>query len=182
MSLKSLPPQLPTPLSPRDRTLSLPPMQPSFKPSIARNWRKIPDTCTRGGTLIFGGVFSSFSRPSDIKNMFTTLGLRWESGDYHRTTCTVNPAMAQVNIRDLVQSYSQKALHLKNVRSSDAIYLPSSDSRIQSMVFAPDQVDDHSQTPAAFGPAGRGKVGYLGDVNAEDGTTNVLLAMCGVHG
>lgn len=79
----------------------------------------------------------------------------------------------------LVPRYSQKAVYLKNVARADAMYLPAPSSRIQSMVFAWDPVDDLTQTPAAFGRCGNGLLGFVGDVNAETGTDKVVLAMCG---
>ncbi|KAK4543012.1 hypothetical protein LTR36_006010 [Oleoguttula mirabilis] len=133
-----------------------------------------------GGTLLFMGSFPSFTRPSDVKTLFDALGLPWESGDYYRTTFTVNLGMSHFSTAGLTPSYSQKALHLANVAIGDAVYLPSDSSRTQSMVFAPERVGDLTQTPAAFGQAGRGKVGYIGDVNAEAETTAVVLAMCGI--
>ncbi|KAK3654134.1 hypothetical protein LTR56_004188 [Elasticomyces elasticus] len=141
--------------------------------------RKAYDYATNGGTLIFMGHFSSFARPPAIKTMFNAFGLPWESGDYHRTTFDVNAAMTRFDTASLVPSYSQKALHLQHVAREDAIYLPTSSSQTQSMVFAPQSVN-LAQSPAVLGVCGRGKVGYLGDVNAEEGTTKVVLAMCGI--
>lgn len=36
------------------------------------------------------------------------------------------------------------------------------------------------QAAAAMAPLGAGKLGYVGDVNAEEGTDAVILAMCGL--
>ncbi|KAK0270633.1 hypothetical protein LTR35_010841 [Friedmanniomyces endolithicus] len=67
------------------------------------------------------------------------------------------------------------------VEPGDAVYWPTSASRTQSMVFAPQAVDT-AQTPAVLGACGRGKVGYTGDVNHEEPTNWVVLAMCGLAG
>ncbi|KAK0950160.1 hypothetical protein LTR91_025874 [Friedmanniomyces endolithicus] len=112
-----------------------------------------------GSTLIFMALFSSFARPPNIKTPFQAFGLPW----------------------GLVPSYSQKALHLANVERGDVVYLPSAASRTRSMVFAPHAVDT-AQTPAVLGACGRGKVGYTGDVNHEEPTNLVVLAMCGLLG
>ncbi len=134
-----------------------------------------------GGTLIFGLHFPSFTRPPDMKTMFADFDLPWEAGDYHRTEFNVNGSeMRWFDTAKLVPRYSQKALHCKGVQKSDAVYLPDSSSRMQSMVFAPDPVDDLTQTPAAFTRCGEGRIGYLGDVNAEAETEKVVLAMCGL--
>ena len=133
-----------------------------------------------GATLVFGLHFPSFSRPSDIKDLFKAFHLPWESGDYHRTDFDVNASMQLIGTTSLVPRYSQKALHVKNVKREDAVYLPSASSRIQSRVFAPEAVGDLTQTPAALTKCGSGRVGYLGDVNAEVETDKVVLAMCGL--
>ncbi|KAK0258549.1 hypothetical protein B0A54_06104 [Friedmanniomyces endolithicus] len=134
-----------------------------------------------GGTLILMALFSSFARPPNIKTLFQAFGLPWVSGDYHRTEFHVNTAATHVRTEGLVPSYSQKALHLAHVEPGDAVYLPSAASRTQSMVFAPHTVDT-AQTPAVLGTCGRGKVGYTGDVNHEEPTNLVVLAMCGLTG
>ncbi|KAK5701099.1 hypothetical protein LTR17_022896 [Elasticomyces elasticus] len=103
-----------------------------------------------GGTLVFMGDFASSARSSDIETLFDTLGLPWASGDYHRTTSNVN----------------RNALHLQNVASNDAVYLPSG-APTQSIVFESRAVDT-TQSPTVYGATGGGKVGYIGDANAED--------------
>jgi hypothetical protein len=108
------------------------------------------------------------------------LDLPWASGDYHRTTFALNPAMTHFETGGMASSYSQKALHVKNVQRGDAVYLPSDESRTESAVFPSRPVGDRTQAPAAFAPVGEGKVGYVGDVNNESGTTAVVLRMCGI--
>ena len=133
-----------------------------------------------GGTLVFMGLFSSFVRPTDMELLFSKFDLPWAVGDYHRTTCALNPAMALLDTNGMASSYSQKAVHVKNVQHSNAVYLPSSESRIESAVFAPSLVGDRTQAPAAFARVGEGNVGFVGDVNNEDDTPAVVLRMCGL--
>lgn len=133
-----------------------------------------------GGVLIFMGIFSSFARPPDIKTLFSSLDLPWKSGSYHRSTFKLNSEMTHFDKSVLAASYSQKALHLANVNFDDAVYLPTNDSVVESMVFQPRPVNDQTETPAAFTKVGEGKIGYVGDVNNEDGTTPLILGMCGL--
>lgn len=133
-----------------------------------------------GGTLVFMGLFSGFSRPPNMRVLFAKFDLPWSAGDYHRTTCALNPAVTLLDTRGMASSYSQKALHLAGVPRSDAVYLPSDDSRIESAVFSPLPVDDRTQTPAAFASLGAGRIGYVGDVNNERETMTVVLRMCGL--
>ena len=135
-----------------------------------------------GGTVIFCCLFSSFCRPNDVARLFTAFDLKWKSGDYHRTSFTINGAFrsavdAQL-FPDLETIHSVKALHLKHVPCNARVYAPTSGSRTQSHVFPPDPVDQ-SQSPAVFTRCGRGFIGYLGDVNNEVGTQTLLFAMIG---
>lgn len=130
-----------------------------------------------GGRVIFMGTFSGFARPLDIGLLFSLFGLPWKSGDYHRADFQLNPDVTDIDITGLSAGYSQKALHLQDVRTSDAVYLSSGVS--YSPVFGANAVDA-SQSPAVFGSCREGKVGYVGDVNNEQATTPVVLAMCGL--
>jgi hypothetical protein len=135
-----------------------------------------------GGTLIFGLGFPSFTKPSEYKDLFKALSLPWEAGEYFRSVFDLNGAAEQIGTVSLPPRYSQKALHLKNVEKKHAVYLPSASSHIQSAVFPPDPIADLTQTPTAFRQYGSGKLGYLGDVNMEEETHQVVLAMCGLIG
>jgi hypothetical protein len=132
-----------------------------------------------GGTLIFMGVFSGFTRPSDMQLLFSKFDLPWAAGDYHRETCVFNPAMMLLDISGMAASYSQKALHVKNVQRGDAVYLPQAWSESASALFPPRSANGLTQAPAAFARVGTGKVGYVGDVNNENDTHTVVLRMCG---
>ena len=126
-----------------------------------------------GGTVIFGCLFSSFVRPSDLGDLFQKFDLGWKSGDYHRTTFILNEAMkpifGQQAYKTLEKSYSMKCLHLQNTPASARVYVPTESSR------AVDQL----QCPAVFHKYGEGFVGYIGDVNNEEGSEALTLAMLG---
>ncbi|CAK3961452.1 Hypothetical predicted protein [Lecanosticta acicola] len=135
-----------------------------------------------GGTIVFGGRIGGRTRSSDINELFADLSLPWLSGSYYRTDFDLNPSMTQINTSRLAHRFSQKAMQLSDVQQNDKIYVPAPSARLQSLVFPAVEIEDHSETPAAFGSCGLGKVGYLGDVNAEPETAEVLLAMCGLSG
>lgn len=120
-----------------------------------------------GGTLILGIGFPCFTRPSEVKDLFSAFPLPYEAGDYHRTNFDFNGGPDNIGAVSLPQRYSQKALHLKNVEKKHAVYVPTCSSRIQSMVFGPARVEDLTQTPTTFQTYGSDKLGYLGDVNME---------------
>ncbi|KAH9946733.1 hypothetical protein B0H21DRAFT_387638 [Amylocystis lapponica] len=121
-----------------------------------------------GGILVFACQFSSFVSPPDLGVLFKrSWNVPWVSGSYHRTDFEVNPAVASLGVGSLVPQYSMKALHLKNVAKKAMVYLPTLAS-----------CEDRSETPAAFASISKGKLGYVGDVNSETGTTRLILAMC----
>jgi hypothetical protein len=133
-----------------------------------------------GGTAVIGGLFSGFVQPLDLGDWFRSQwGLLWQYAEYHRTTVHLNPHAQRVPQLGLPAAYSQKAVFLKNVGSNASWYLPLDDSMTESHAFPPQSVDDR-QTPVAFTALGYGWLGYIGDVNAEQGSDAVVLAMCGL--
>ncbi len=143
---------------------------------------KLKDYVYGGGTAILGCTFSSFIGPSDMDAFFQThFRLPWKFGDYHRTTVHLNQQAAS-NLRNTVHlkpAYSQKAVFLKNVEPLAALYTPSTDSQTESFVFPTEPVQDRQQTPVAWVEIGDGRLGYIRDVNTEEGSDKVVLAMCG---
>ena len=143
---------------------------------------KLIDYVKGGGTLVLGGSFSTFFPVGKFDSFFEKIwGVPWQHGSYHRTTFKVNPAneLAKKN-PSLLSSYSMKALHVKNASGNDTIYKPTSQSRVESLVFAPDRITDLAESPAVYTSIGKGHLGYVGDVNWEDGSTKVILAMLGL--
>lgn len=133
-----------------------------------------------GGTLILMGTFSSLIRPNDLDDLFQRAGLPWTHADYLRTTVHRNNSSGARQLISLFSCYSQKAVFLANVTVGDAWYLPNDASRTESLVFQSEQIQIVQQTPIAFTSMGNGKLGYVGDVNGEEGSDAVVLAMCGL--
>ncbi|KAI4216994.1 MAG: hypothetical protein LQ349_009084 [Xanthoria aureola] len=77
---------------------------------------------------------------------------------------------------ELEREYSMKAVHLKNTPADSRVYVPLEQSRTESRVFPPTAVDQE-QTPAAFSQYGSGWIGYIGDVNNEEGSRSLLMAL-----
>ncbi|KAF5386644.1 hypothetical protein D9615_002037 [Tricholomella constricta] len=138
-----------------------------------------------GGSVVVGGFFSTFVNGLQMNAFFkNSWGLTWKGGSYHRTTFSLNASHELVakNPAVLAASYSMKALHLGGISPTDAVYLPSDNARLQSRVFNAVPITDHSESPVVQRRIGDGHFGYIGDVNAEKDTTNVLLAMLGLLG
>lgn len=127
------------------------------------------------------GTFQQLRQACESGQIFQEyLGLPWKAGDYHRTDFFLNRRVRKLARVSMPTAYSQRALHLKGVRNSAAVYLPAETSRTQSLVFAPSAIDDLSQTPIAFAAVQDGWVRYVGDVNNELGSQTAILAMCGL--
>ena len=144
----------------------------------------------QGGTVLFCGTFSSFISPTNFNLYFESeWQLPWRFGDYHRTTFTLNPGFSLVggdnngsqnNLQTSVleRAYSQKAVHIQGAARNTMLYIPTEDSQIESLVWAPRPVDHLTQSPTVFQTYGEGHVGFLGDVNSEMGTINAVFALC----
>ncbi|TID27705.1 hypothetical protein E6O75_ATG00472 [Venturia nashicola] len=131
-----------------------------------------------GGIAVFMANFSSFINLDDMDKLWKHhWGLDWKVGAYHRTEVHLNRATPSLSPNSLEPSYSQKAVFLEGVAPENALYLPSPQSRTQSLVFSPEPVKQ-DQTPAAFIKRGDGWLGYLGDVNNEAGTQKVVMEIC----
>ncbi|KAF9927111.1 hypothetical protein BGZ67_007669 [Mortierella alpina] len=149
-------------------------------PTNSAVWEAVLAYVRRGGTAIVMGLFPSFVEPDSIKPFFSRAGLPWSAGPCHRTTLALNPAAVdEANARKLPQRYSQKAVFVKNVAQENIWYQTDDNSVVQSAVFAPTSANATGQTAVAMATVGSGKLGYVGDVNAEDGSNAVVLAMCG---
>ncbi|KAK8110170.1 uncharacterized protein PG998_006627 [Apiospora kogelbergensis] len=157
-----------------------------------------------GGTVVYSFCFATSIRPGVMGQHWDhTWKLPWKAGQYHRTTfefnetaiCTVmtlgknssSSSVFDAEIQEcmLLPQYSQKAVHLSQVYPENRWYMPTSHSRLESLIPAPDlisRITNLSETPVAFARVGDGYVGYTGDVNQETGTNLVLLRMFNLDG
>ncbi|TFA99286.1 Ribonuclease H1 [Trichoderma ghanense] len=144
-------------------------------------WDAVLKYVQHGGTAVCMGHFSCFTSPPSIKPFFTKAGLDWSSGSYHRTTLVLNLQAVGVSLASrLLPKYSQKAVFLKHARPSDAWYVTNENSFLESLVFSAENVHKPGESPVLLARVGKGKLGYIGDVNGEEGSEAVVLAMCGL--
>jgi MYND finger len=141
---------------------------------------QITEYAKAGGTVILCGAFSSeINDPNFAKYFSTAWSLPWKMGTYVRTTFSLNPRRhSKLHNTKLSQRYCVKAVHVKDAIPQSHVYVTTPDSRVQSHVFAPVSAHEIGQSPVLFTPIGKGFLGYIGDVNSEDETTDVILAMC----
>ncbi|KAL8366642.1 hypothetical protein RB595_010482 [Gaeumannomyces hyphopodioides] len=147
----------------------------------ARVWEAVLQHVRQGGTSVIMGHFSSFVQPAAVKPFFAKAGLPWETGSYHRTTLVLDRGVVGNDLAaKLPQQFSQKAVFVKNVAPADTWYHTDESSVVESRVFAPTSANIAGEAAVALANIGRGKLGYIGDVNAEEGSVAVILAMCGL--
>jgi hypothetical protein len=135
-----------------------------------------------GGLVIIGLHFPNFVHMEAFDNFFDRLGLPWRRGDYYRTTFGFNPSctLPAGVIRDSMPApYSMKVLHVKNARQHEKIFVPISDATTQSHVFSPELADE-SQAAVVGAKVGNGFLVYVGDVNGERGSDQIILSLCGL--
>ncbi|GKZ21579.1 hypothetical protein AbraIFM66951_005215 [Aspergillus brasiliensis] len=142
---------------------------------------KIKAYIENGGLVIAGLHFPNFSPKDKFRRFFRSFGLPWSDGDYCRTTFQLNPSgllPETIDTSSLPQPYSMKVLHIKDARSQEKLYVPIEGALTQSHVLPPTPVN---QTQAAVVGAklGRGYLSYCGDVNAENGSDQLMLSLCG---
>ncbi|KAH7010666.1 uncharacterized protein B0I36DRAFT_257578, partial [Microdochium trichocladiopsis] len=133
----------------------------------------------KGGIVIHGGFFSADIRPDDLERyMQAKWALPWRAGSYYRTTLYLNEEALPRTTTGLLSSYSQKAVFLEDVDPSMAWYAISDRSVVESL--APGSEINLLDTPVAFARFEDGWIGYLGDVDGEEGTVAVILKMFGL--
>jgi hypothetical protein len=132
--------------------------------------RQLVEYAKGGGTVVFGGIVSSFARPNDMRSYFSDQwGLSWEMGSCHREVFSVNQWVLSVEGRErfsgLPSSYSMKAVQIKGADQEDRVYVEHGGA---------------TESPIVFAKSGNGYVGWVGDINSEDETAQVVKVMCGI--
>ena len=129
-------------------------------------WERVMDHLREGSTVVVAGCFSSMVTMGQFDRFFARLGLPWRRGSYTRATVKLRPQVVGGRLASrLPSAYSQKALFVKNVDRSAAWYTEGETS---------------NEAAVAFAKVGSGRLGYVGDVNGEEGSDAVVLAMCGL--
>ena len=132
-----------------------------------------------GGTVVYAGPFTASSLDPNINTTFkTTWGLLWcVSAAPAGGTFAVNPKAKGLNTKGLVKRCSfPAAIHVENVALEDAVYIiPALAKKLKN--GQPSAAGAY-KTPAAFANVGRGRVGYVGDMQGMAASTNLILAMC----
>ena len=119
-----------------------------------------------GGVVIFCGTVPSFIQMDEITVIFSkAYSLPWDRASYTGGNFKRNENMRSVFGDALFQSlpkkYSSKALLFRGVSRDSRLYTYEGDCEV------------------AFHKHGKGRIGYIGDVNNADGSQAALKAMIG---
>ncbi|KAF9485618.1 hypothetical protein BDN70DRAFT_533975 [Pholiota conissans] len=138
------------------------------KKLYARVVQKLVEYTKSGGRVVIAGLFSGSIGPLDFNKFIkASWDLDWTFGSYFRSTFSINPTNQLVHANpSLHKSYGMKAVHIANIEPEMAVY---------KQADAPAK-----EAPAVCASVGRGLLCFLGDVNAEEQSTNTVLAMLGV--
>jgi ribonuclease HI len=129
-------------------------------------WERVIDRLREGATVVVAGSFSSMVSTGQFNRFFARLGLSWEMGSYQRETVSLCTGVVSSNlIEHLPSAYSLKAVFVKKVERSAIWYASSSNSDEAAVVFT---------------QVGKGRLGYIGDVNSQEDSDRIVLAMCGI--
>ncbi|KAK0746074.1 hypothetical protein B0T18DRAFT_438143 [Schizothecium vesticola] len=131
-------------------------------------FERVADCLFQGTTVLLCGFFNSMVHVDEFRCFFAKLGLPWTRGSYHRTTVSMRRGVIGDPLASrLPTSYSQKAVFVKNIDRSAAWYA---------------EHESSDEAAVAFARVGQGMLGYIGDVNGEEMSTSVVMAMCGLLG
>lgn len=132
-----------------------------------------------GDSVILGLNFPNVTTPDDFDKFFASFGLPWKQGDYHSVNFQYNPSstLPAGTANSFPDAYSMKALHIKNARPKERIFVPVPGTKTQSMVFPPSPVDE-TQAAVAAAKIGKGFLIYRGDFNEDEGTKQFIVSLC----
>ncbi|KAK3402982.1 hypothetical protein B0T20DRAFT_12197 [Sordaria brevicollis] len=178
-----------------DAALTLPENRPLWEQVLAYLRRT-------GATAVLTGLVASFVLPDDLDEFFNVSGLRdWKGGMYQRNVIVMNEEAdglrdaTHFDIHDrngLQTMYSAKSLCLSGVQHQHRWYIPDGTvndglgalSAAGWLARGPDGRNPEKvalQAAVAYGPLGeKGRIGWVGDVNCEQASCKVVLAMCGL--
>ena len=133
-----------------------------------------------GGRVVACANFSNFLTLTGTQLLGEVMGYpTWERSSYHRSIGSLRPDTAAqfAHAEALAPTYSMKALAIKGVDPAHVVYFDAP-ATIRPLFL---EETDPTEARALCAPVGRGVCCYVGDVNAERETSQLVLAMCGLR-
>lgn len=139
----------------------------------------------KGGLAIVNIPFTSFISLdlNQFNAFFRAFDLPWKRGKQHHCEVRFVPSSAipgGLNPAELPRLYRMKAVHINFARIHEKIYIPIPESMIGMMdVSLPKKHVELVEAAVTAARIGRGDLVYCGDVNGEDGSVSLIMALCG---
>ncbi|KAH8589357.1 hypothetical protein B0O99DRAFT_337419 [Bisporella sp. PMI_857] len=170
--------RIPSAILATDEGLTLPENKPVLDKVIAY--------VKNGGLVILGLHLPNFATWKSIDKLFADFDIPWKTGDYASDTfelhkfCMLERGMEK---KSLPAEYSMKAVHVRNARPSEKIYVrakpPDED---EDLLISLDMHVGYCQAAIVGTKVGSGFLVYHGDVNPGLEFDRVITALCGVEG
>lgn len=169
------------------------------KPKNREVSKRVVEYARNGGTVILGLAFASNVNFAVFNSyMAQHWGLPWKYHSYTSEDCAINIAATgppgKQWLNGLQALYPQRSMYINNVDRTACWYLPApypSDPygdrpeakwRVEAPTLATlATLAPRTQTPVAFAPVGKGRLGYTGDVKQLESTDAVVLSMLGLN-
>lgn len=138
-------------------------------PAIAPVIVKLVAWVRAGGTLIMDSLFNALVEPNNFEKFIRNAwGFDWTYADYSSHRCVPNPGHPAKYWEGphTIRPYKMTAAYLNNVEMKDCVF-----------VREDEEVNDHAAA-VIVAPVGAGQLGWIGDVNSEEGSIQTLLGIC----
>ncbi|KAL4900989.1 hypothetical protein BDW74DRAFT_89522 [Aspergillus multicolor] len=137
------------------------------------------------GLVIAGLHFPNFVNSTRFGEFFNKMGVLWLKGEYYRLDFDMNPSCDRellhglgLTASGLPARYGMKALGAVGANAHEKLYVPVLGGRSQSMVELGETVDP-SQAAVVGVKLGKGRLFYIGDLNWEHGSQELVVRLCG---
>ncbi|KAJ6007872.1 hypothetical protein N7540_011848 [Penicillium herquei] len=134
-----------------------------------------------GGLVIVGLNFTRYATRPEFNNFFQAFDLPWAAGLYNRTAVQFLPSCtvpASLNALLLPGPYEVKALRLQNTRPHEKFFVPNRGQTETFGPFLPERLEE-LQPAVAGARIGNGDLVYCGDMEYEDESFALIMALCG---
>jgi hypothetical protein len=142
---------------------------------------KFVEFAKSGGTVLFCCWFAGAASTESMDNMWRLeWDLPWKKLFFREIRFSLNPYRWTKShaVEGLPDKYTIKGWYLGRAVKEDAVYVTTPERRADRGYW----VHDHGRSPVLLTPYGLGWVGYVGDDYNRPGTTQVIVALCGLRG
>lgn len=147
---------------------------------------KLVDYTKSGRPVVFGGTFGATMLFPEFPKFFGSWGVQWKAAAYTKDEFAYNPAVNSLFKEDSRLPPSlpyMKGVYLMDFGQENAVYLQhierddAEDDADDEFTASSNHRKQPIKSPVVYARVGKGWLGYIGFVNAEEVETDVVLAM-----